>query len=166
MQEIKNIKCPKCGKENTLGAKKCVKCHTLLPLPTKSCPRCAKKNKLEVEKCVNCGFRFNKKQKSPIFNLVIAILLILVLAGFVYIDHAGWVSNINKGFKICAILGILILFYTTINYGTKEKINYKKEMGIVEDNNKFNKMKKISNIIIIIGGIIVFGILIYVYYFK
>ncbi len=164
MKDIEKIKCHKCGFENIKGTTKCVKCHAFLS-ETKSCPKCAKKNKIEAIRCSKCGYKFNVKRKSIWFNLILSILLVIVLALIVYFNHVGTFNNISNVLKIFATLFIFCLIYGTINYGKNDIIKFSAEEEFV-DNEKFNLLRKISNVAIVIGTILIVCFLIYYYFIK
>lgn len=163
-EEVKKVKCSKCGFENVAGTYKCIKCKTPLD-KTKSCPRCAKRNKIENKKCENCGYKFGRKRGTLLFNLVVSILLVVVLSLLVYFEHNGIVNNFNSALKVLSGLFICLLLYGTVNYGRKEINKFNAEEEFV-DEEKFHKMKKISNITIVIGTIVVVGFLIYYYFIR
>ena len=162
--KIEKVKCSKCGFENIKGTKVCIKCKTPLA-KTKSCPKCAKRNKIDAVRCDKCGYKFNRKKKSIWFNLIISTLLVIVLALMVYYEHSGAVNNISNVLKILAALFIFSLLYGTINYGKSDIIKFSAEEEMM-DNEKFALLKKISNIAIIVGTVLVVGFLIYYYFIK
>lgn len=162
-KELEKIKCSKCGFENVKGTNVCAKCKAPL-VATKSCPKCAKKNKLDATRCVKCGYKFGKR-KSIWFNLIVSILLVLVLSFMAYYEYRGAINNINSIFKILAVIFIFALLYGTINYGKGEIIKFSAEQEMM-DNEKFDLLRKISNIAIVIGTILVVGFLIYYYFIK
>lgn len=49
---------------------------------------------------------------------------------------------------------------------SKQVVNYSAEEEMQDNNDAIVKMKKISNIAIVIGGILVLGFLIYYYFIK
>ena len=163
-EKLAKVKCHKCGFENVKGTFRCIKCKTPLS-ETKSCPKCAKRNKVDAVRCCSCGYKFNKKRRSVFFNLIVSILLVVVLALMVYFKHSGAVSNINSILKIVATLSVFGLLYGTINYGKSEVVKFSAEEEMM-DNEKFELLKKISNIAIIIGTILAVGFLIYYYFIK
>lgn len=167
MKDIKKIKCSKCGFSNVLGTKKCVKCKTKLEIPTKSCPKCAKINKKDVNKCVSCGYKFNGRKRGMLANLIISLVIVGILIFLVVLEHNGVVSSITKGLKVLSLLFVVYIVYSSLSYGSKEIANYESaEKDLIKENKKFSKMKKISNIAVVIGALIVFAILIYFYFFK
>jgi len=152
------IECPKCGFKNIKGTKVCHKCHSVIRR-TKSCPRCAKRNEIDVLKCVNCGYKFNKKERSIFFNLIISLLIIFLLLLLVYFKKANIVKDIRILLQVISVIAILIILYVTLNYGRKEQVNFSAEEEHVNTDPKFLKMKKISKISIIIGLLIAFVVL-------
>lgn len=166
MQKDEHIKCFKCGFMNVKGSKKCGRCGTLLKVETKSCPRCAKKNKKEVKKCVNCGYRFKTNKRMITTNFFISLFIVVFLSILLALELTGIVKNIDIGFKILAVVIIIVIFYTTLNYGSKNIIDYSNKVDIKLDTEKFIKMRRFSNISIIVGGIIVGIILIYFFVLK
>ncbi len=167
MKDIKKIKCSKCGFSNVLGTKKCVKCNSRLELPTISCPKCAKINKNTVEKCVNCGYKFHGKKRGMLANLIISLIIVGILVVLTILEHNGVVSSITKGLKVLSLLFVVYIVYSSLSYGSKEITNYEGvEKELIKDNKKISKMKKISNIAVVLGGFIVLAIVIYFYFFK
>lgn len=166
MEEVKKVKCSNCGFSNVLGAKKCIKCNAKLKAVTKSCPRCAKKNDINNNKCVSCGYNFNKKRRSVWFNLIISMLLVIVLCSLLALKKMDTLNGITNILKVLAILFIVYLVYSTLTYGSKEIANYDKEKELVKENKNISKMKKYSNVAIVIGTIIILGIAIYFCIFK
>ena len=83
----------------------------------------------------------------------------------VYYEHSGAVNNISNVLKILAALFIFSLLYGTINYGKSDIIKFSAEEEMM-DNEKFALLKKISNIAIIVGTVLVVGFLIYYYFIK
>lgn len=162
--EVKKVKCSKCGFLNVSGTEVCVKCKTPLK-KTRSCPRCAKKNKIENDRCENCGYKFGRKRGTILFNLIISLLLVGVLSLLVYFKHNGAVSNFSNGLKVLSGLFICLLLYGTINYGRKDINKFSAEEEFV-DNDRFDLLKKISNIAIIIGTIVVVCFLLYYYFIR
>lgn len=167
MKDIKKIKCSKCGFSNVLGTKRCVKCNARLEMPTISCPKCAKINEKSVSKCVSCGYKFNGKKRGMLANLIISLVIVGVLITLVVLEHNGMVSNITKGLKVLSLLFIVYIVYSSLSYGSKEIASYESvEKDLIKDNKKISKMKRISNIAVVIGAFIVLAILIYFYFFK
>ncbi len=161
MEEIKKIKCKSCGYVNILGTKKCVRCKKRLEQVTKSCPKCAKKNILEVTRCVKCGYRFDKKKKSVLFNFLLSISLVIILFLLLFLDKKGLVGNLNKGFKVLACFLVLGIICSIFLYGRKDIVSYHKENEFVKEDKRINKLKIASNLAIILGGILVFVLLLY-----
>lgn len=167
MEDVKKIKCKKCGSINIYGAKVCHKCKAKLE-NLKSCPKCAKRNSLEAKVCSSCGFRFSKQKsakKSFFINLSISILLMVVMVLLVVFNKSGVVTDISKVLKVLAGALVLALLFSNFNYNSKDKINYTAESEMMEKNPVTNRMKIISNIVIVIGGLVVLGVCIY-FYFK
>lgn len=165
MEKEEKIKCPNCGFSNLKNSKKCGKCGTIFG-KTKSCPRCARKNKIDVKKCTYCGYHFKSNRKMVIQNLIISVFIVLVLGILLTLELTGVVRHIDRGFKIVAILLIVFILYTTIHYGAKEVISYGDKPDLHLEKEKFSKMKMISNIAIIVGGILIAILLIYFYFFR
>ena len=160
-EKLAKVKCRKCGFENVKGTFRCIKCKTPLS-ETKSCPKCARRNKIDAVICSKCGYKFGKK-RSIWFNLIISIFLVIILSLMVYFKHVGTVNNISNILKILAAILICGLLYGTVNYGKNDIIKFSAEEEMI-DNEKFNLLRKISNIAIIIGTILVVGFLIYYYF--
>lgn len=167
MKDIKKVKCSNCGFDNVLGTKKCVKCNTMLKTNKKSCPKCAKINDIGALKCVSCGYKFKGKKRGMLANLIISFIIVAVLITLSVLEHKGIVSYITKGLKALSLLFIVYIVYSSLSYGSKDIANYKgAEKEMIKENKKFTKMKRISNIAVILGGFIVLGIVIYYYFFK
>ena len=153
-------KCPNCGYENVIGAKKCIKCGNVME-KTKSCPKCAKINGFDAVECTSCGFTFNKKRLSLVSNLIISILVVLILCLLVYFDIDIIANNMSLIVKAIAIICIMGLLITTLTYGSKDKMTFSAEEKI--NNREFSKVKKTSYIIIVIA--LVAGIIFSLYYY-
>lgn len=162
MKDIDFVECPKCHTKNVKGSLKCAKCKSYI-VPMKSCPRCAKVNDASNVKCSRCGFKFKRKRRPIWVNLVISLLLLVILCILVYLDKEGIVRNISKTVKILAVLLVVSIFIYTLNYGSKDVMKYSAEEEI-SANPKFEKMRKIANIAVIVGIIIAF-VFICCYYF-
>lgn len=164
MEEFEQIKCKNCGFVNIKGTKTCSRCHTNVDSARKSCPRCGKVNANNVKKCVNCRFDFTKKRKSIFFYLVLSLLIVGVLLLLTYLDYESIVDKFSFGLRVIAGFIVFAIVLNIFTYGSKDKINYAAEDEMIDNHKKLDKMKKFSNIAVIIGGIIVFIVLI-VYYF-
>ena len=90
----------------------------------------------------------------------------LILCLFVFFGKENFVSKFNVGLKVLAVFAVFVLFIRTFTYGDKHIISYSAEEEILENQKKFNIMKKWCNIAIVIGGILVFAFLVYFYIFK
>ncbi len=165
MHTEEKIKCHNCGFLNINGSKKCGRCGAVLK-KTKSCPRCAKRNKLEAKKCINCGYYFKSNKKIIIKNFLISLFIVAFLSILLALELTGIVENIDIALKICAVIVVILIFYTAINYGSKSVVDYSNKVDIKLDKERYNKMRKINNISIIVGGIIVGVILIYFFVIK
>lgn len=166
MGKEEKTKCPKCGFLNLKGSKKCGKCGSVLVTETKSCPRCARKNKSDVKKCVHCGYHFKSNRKMVLQNFIVSLFIVFFLGILLTLEFTGIVRHIDRGFKVVAALLILVILYTTIHYGSKEIVQYGDKPDLHLEKEKFSKMKRISNIAIIVGGILVGILLIYFYCFR
>ena len=101
------ISCPKCGKEISDKAKKCIHCGNVLVeqvQPTKTCAECGKEIPVDVQECPFCGCPIDseksesvavtqkaKTNKKPII-VVVAIAVVAILVGLV-IAFAGPILN-------------------------------------------------------------------------
>ena len=166
-KDIEKVKCGNCGFLNIKGTRKCVKCNMELK-QTKTCPKCAKRNKIDAVKCVNCNYKFskvNRNKKNLLFNLLVSFLLVIILSLLIYFEHTRTLSSVKNILKIVAVIFIFGLLYRTINYGAKDINKFSAEEEILDDS-RFDLLRKISNIAIIIGTIIVIIFLIYYYFIK
>ena len=164
MKDIETEKCPHCGFENVKGTLNCGKCHKTLKNYI-SWPRCAKKNPLNTKKCIRCGYNLNRKKNNLLKNLLISAILVAVLCLIVYLTKLNSLKNIRIILNILVVILIIIIFYHTISYGTKDINKFEAHEEIL-DTKKFNKMRKISSISVVIGISVAFIILIYFYFFK
>lgn len=160
MSNKSDLKCPNCGFSNHEGSRKCGKCGQLIK-KYKSCPKCAKKNKLEAKKCVNCGYRFISNKHLVINNIIFSVFLILFLYFIVLLDFDFMKNEIGLFFRIIAIVLICFILYKTFNYGSKEIVDYGKNVDIKLDKKRYDELKKVSIISIISGTIVIIVILIY-----
>jgi len=104
----------------------------------------------------------SQTERQKKIKMYICILIFLVV-----LEHNGVVSSITKGLKVLSLLFVVYIVYSSLSYGSKEIANYESaEKDLIKENKKFSKMKKISNIAVVIGALIVFIILIYFYFFK
>lgn len=160
------IKCNNCGFINIKGTRICTKCGTNIDVYKKSCPRCGKVNSNNVKRCVRCNFDFMKKKKTIWFYLLIScfIMLLLFLLGQFISENAF--NKFSLALKVLAGFMVFVVLVRTLTYGSKDKINYSAEEEIVEDHKGFDRMKKFSNLTIIVGGILVIVYLIYYYFIK
>ncbi len=165
MQDIENIKCPKCGTVVIKGTKKCIKCHTNLDTTQKSCPKCAKRNDINAKKCIRCGYNFNLKNKSLVFNIVISVLLVIIL---LILEYKGLLSKINISLKILAGFFIALIVYGNFTRGRKDIVKYNEDAISTTPTvtKRMKRMKRISSIIIILAGIIILITLISIYLSK
>jgi len=164
MKEVKKIKCQKCGFENILGTKQCVKCKKKLEQLTWSCPKCAKKNLIEFTSCVTCGYRYNKQKrtkKNIIFNLFFSLLLVILLLVLLFLNKKGVVYHIHFGFKLFSCFLILCIVYSTFSYGKKDIVRYREQEKKVKEEGRIKRLKWISNVVVILGSIFIFGLLWY-----
>lgn len=164
MKDLEQIKCPKCGFMNLKLTKKCTKCKQSLDDMTKSCPKCGKIKKKDTIRC-DCGFNFNKKRRSLLGNIIIAVIIMVLLFVVLKIND-GILEEFNFGLKVILIFAVVVMFIKTIfNFGD-DVVSYSAETEIVENSKSLSKMKKISNIAIIVGGIAVAIFLICYYCFR
>lgn len=166
MDNVKQIKCPKCGFLNMKGTRTCSKCHTNIDSYRKSCPKCGKINANNVKRCVSCKYNFMKKRKSIWFYLIISLIFMVVLFLLVYFCKDGFYKKFNLVLKVFSGFMILAILVNTLTYGSKDKINYTAEDEMLYDYKKFNGMKRFSSIAIIVGGILAIIYLIYYYIFR
>lgn len=165
MKDISKVKCGKCGFENVLGSKTCVKCHATLKHTRKGCPKCAKVNSIDAKKCVKCGYDFSKKGNGIFKNLIISVIIVLVLALFLLFDNS-LSKDISIGFKIAAGFIIVGIISSSINYASSEVIKFDAEEEMVDNVSKFKRMKLLSSLMVLIGIVLAAGFLIYYYILK
>lgn len=163
MNEVNKVKCGKCGFENMLGTKKCVKCHEILKHTRKGCPKCAKVNSIDAKKCVKCGYSFENKG-NLLRNLFFSLGIMAILFIFLVIDKS-LIKDIKIGFRIAAAFVIVGIVAMTLTYGSKDVIKYNAEEEIV-DNSHFKKKKMFGALMIIIGIALAAGFIIYYYFIK
>ena len=78
----------------------------------------------------------------------------------------GVYKNFNLVLKVFSGFMIFAILVNTLTYGSKDKINYTAEDEMLYDYKKFNGMKRLSSIAIIVGGILAIIYLIYYYIFR
>lgn len=153
------MKCAKCGYENVSGGTKCGKCGAPFKIDKISCPKCATINDGNALKCKKCGYKFNTKNKT-LLNIIISVLLMAVLVILVLLDKASWVKNIDKGFKILALVVIVLLIVGTLLFRRDDALD-RNIPELKAGQEKFSGMKKVSRVFLIIIGLIILGIGIY-----
>jgi len=154
-EEVKTIKCPKCGFKNAYGTKTCYKCKHNLGKEYRVCPRCAKKNEKTAQICTSCGFKFNRKRPGILFNLIFSVLLVVALIVCVKLDKIKVFNNISLAFRIIAVFVIVSILYFTFSHGKKDTLSFDAEEEITKKNAGLNKMKAISIVAVVIGVIFV-----------
>jgi hypothetical protein len=164
MTELEQIKCPKCGYKNIKISKRCTKCRYQLDDTKKSCPRCGRRVEQNSSKC-ECGFKFTKKRRSVLGNLLLSIF-VMVLLIIVSTINKGYVEHFSLGIKVVLGFCVFVIIVRTLNNAEDEKISYSAEEEIVDKHKTILRMKMASNIAIIIGAIGVAAFLIYYYLFR
>lgn len=164
MKDVETEKCPHCGFENVKGTLYCGKCHMSLKAYV-SCPKCAKRNPLGSTKCIGCGYNLNKKKNGLFKNLIISAILVVALCLIVYLSKVDSLKNMRIILNILVVVLIIVIFCHTISYGTKD-INKFEAHEEVLDTKKFNKMRIISSISVIVGITVALALVIYFLYFK
>ena len=152
--------CPKCGYDNIKGVERCGKCKTKLKSVKKSCPKCAFKNDVEDKKCQKCGYVFGKKN-NILLNLFISLLLVIILYSLILLKQKNLVAQIELIFKIIAVLTIIYIFISTINFSNKNKIKLNDELYT---NQQIKKLEITSKLILLILGIMLLCIGGYLYF--
>lgn len=165
-ENSKQVKCPKCGFMNIKGTKKCTKCHHNIDSLRKSCPKCGKINSSSVRYCVDCKYDFEKKRKSIWFNLAISSFIVIILCLLVFFGKESIVKKFNLGLSVLAGFALFVLIIRMFFSNSKQVVNYSAEDEMSENNGIIAKMKKFSNIAIVIGAIFVLVFLIYYYFIK
>ena len=165
-ENSKQIKCPKCGFINIKGTKKCTKCRHDIDNTRKSCPKCGKINYNNVKYCVSCKYNFEKKRKSIWFNLLISIFIVVVLCLLAFFGKEAIVEKFSLGLSVLAGFALFVLVVRMFSFGKNETINYSAEEEMQDNNKSIAKMKKLSNVAVVIGGILVFIFLIYYYFIR
>ncbi len=153
------MKCKKCGYENLSGGTKCGKCGTPFVIDRISCPKCATINEGNAQKCKKCGYKFNKKD-NMLINILISLLLMAVLVAFVLLDKSSWVKNVNIGFKVLAVVVIILLIMGTLFFRRDDAID-KNIPELEAGKKKFQGLKIVSKISLTLVGLIVLGVGIY-----
>jgi hypothetical protein len=153
------MKCKKCGYENLSGGTKCGKCGTPFAVDRISCPKCATINDGKVLRCKKCGYKFNTKSKT-LLHIIISVLLMVVLVVFVILDKTKWVENVDKGFKILAIVLVILLVLETLLFRRDDAID-RNIPELKAGKKKFEGMKAMSYLSLIILGLFLLGIGLY-----
>ena len=127
----------------------------------KSCPKCAKINAVNASKCVSCGYVFNKKNnKRLLISLIISLLVMGVLALFVYFDVEIVKNNLKIVIYVLGGIGVFLTLYRTLFYGEKDLMAYSAEEKI--NRRELGKFKKVSIVIMIMGLFLLIGLGVYV----
>ena len=153
------MKCKKCGYENLSGGTKCGKCGTPFAVDRISCPKCATINDGKALRCKKCGYKFNTKSKT-LLHIIISVLLMVVLVVFVILDKTKWVENVDKGFKILAIVLVILLVLETLLFRRDDAID-RNIPELKVGKKKFEGMKAMSYLSLIILGLFLLGIGLY-----
>lgn len=162
-KELAHVKCPKCGYMNFELTKKCTKCRYDLDSVNKSCPKCGRINANEVKRC-ECGFNFNRKKRSLIVNLIIA--LIVMVAVFVVMKYY---PDILKKYDM--VVKVVLIYFVYV-FVLKMFISSNPEEGFGAEHEMLEKYKRkespkvMRNLLIIFGFIVAVGFLVYYYYFR
>ncbi len=153
------MKCKKCGYENLSGGTKCGKCGTPFAVDRISCPKCATINDGKALRCKKCGYKFNTKSKT-LLHIIISVLLMVVLVVFVILDKTKWVENVDKGFKILTIVLVILLVLETLLFRRDDAID-RNIPELKVGKKKFEGMKAMSYLSLIILGLFLLGIGLY-----
>lgn len=164
MKELEQEKCPNCGFMNIKLTKKCTKCNYDLDEHNKSCPRCGRIQPNSYKKC-ECGFSFSRKKRSIIGNLIITLVIMALLLVVFNLNNSLF-DKFSFGLKVVLVFGIVVMVIKTFTKVDEDAIAYSAEAEMAEHHKSIYKMKKISNIAIIIGAIAIAVFLICYYVFK
>ncbi len=155
------MKCPHCGYENHKGVQKCGKCKKKLKSIKKSCPRCAFKNDIEDKKCQKCGYNFDKKT-SIFLNIFISLIIVIILYSLLILRKENLVNKIEYIFKIIAVLAIIYIFISTLEFSNKNKQKLNDGLFVSPQARKIAIMSKLMLLILGIMLLCISGYL----YFK
>ena len=153
------MKCKKCGYENVSGGTRCGKCGTPFIINKISCPKCATINEGNAIKCKKCGYRFNKKN-NVLLRILLSVLLMAVLFVLVLLDKSTWVDNINIGFKVLALVVIVLLVVGTLSFRRDDALD-RNIPELEPGKKKFQGLKIVSQISMTLVGLIILGVGIY-----
>ena len=154
------MKCPHCGYDNIKGVTKCGKCKKKLKPVKKSCPRCAFKNDIEDKKCQKCGYSFDKKP-SILLNIFISLIIVVILYSLLILKKENLVSKIEYIFKIVAVLTIIYIFISTLEFSNKNKQKLNDGLFVSP---QAKKIAILSRLMLLILGIMILCISGYLYF--
>ena len=154
------MKCPHCGYDNLKGVEKCGKCKKKLKPTKKSCPRCAFKNDIEDKKCQKCGYSFDKKP-NILLNSFISLIIVIILYSLLIFKKEDLVNQIEYIFKIIAILTIIYIFISTLEFSNRNKKKLNDGLFISP---AAKKIEIISKLMLLILGIMLLCISGYLYF--
>lgn len=163
MRKEELIICPKCNFKNIKLTKKCTKCGYDLDKKNKVCSKCGKIKSNNVKKC-DCGFDFTKKRMSILFGVILSVG-VMILLSIIYIFSIDLWNKISMALKVLFLFVVFVMIVksiTTTNY----EVVHSDEIEMLKRQKSLSKMKKISKLAVVIGGILSVLFLIYYYFIR
>ena len=164
MKDLEQVTCPKCGFKNIKLTRKCTKCNYDLDKNNKICPRCGKIKANNVKRC-ECGFNFSRKRISVFLGLIVS-LIVVVLLFILYKINPSLFNDVSFALKVILIFVIFVSLLKTYVNINAETVAYSAEKEMIEKHKKLKKMKKTSNIAVVIGFVIALLFLVYYYLLR
>lgn len=163
MDKEEQIICPKCKFKNIKLTKKCTKCGYDLDKENKVCAKCGKIKANNVKKC-DCGFDFTKKRLSVLFGVVLSISVVILLSIIYIFSNELW-KKISVALKVLFLFVVFVMVLRSVT-NTNYEVVHSDEIEMLKKQKSLNKMKSISKIAVVVGGIISVLFLIYYYFIR
>lgn len=163
MSKEEQIVCPKCNFKNIKLTKKCTKCGYDLDKKNKVCSKCGKIKANNVKKC-DCGFDFTKKRISVLFGVVLSVGVVILLS-IIYIFSIDLWNKISMALKVLFLFVVFVMIVKSIT-NTNYEVVHSDEIEMLKRQKSLGKMKRISKLAVIIGGILSVLFLIYYYFIR
>lgn len=163
MNKEEQIVCPKCNFKNIKLTKKCTKCGYDLDKKNKVCSKCGKIKANNVKKC-DCGFDFTKKRISVLFGVVLSVGVVILLS-IIYIFSIDLWNKISMALKVLFLFVVFVMIVKSIT-NTNYEVVHSDEIEMLKRQKSLGKMKRISKLAVIIGGILSVLFLIYYYFIR
>lgn len=163
MNKEEQIICPKCKFKNIKLTKKCTKCGYDLDKKNKVCSKCGKIKANNVKKC-DCGFDFTKKRFSVLFGVVLSISVVILLSIIYIFSNELW-SKISVALKVLFLFVVFVMILRSVT-NTNYEVVHNDEIEMLKRQESLNKMKRISKLAVVVGGIISVLFLIYYYFIR